>query len=191
MGAGGRGKAEGGRGMGDWKSPATASRGRFDGVCTTLAVSQDDAGRGIYGAMFPRDLELYGPQSHATKPLSPRPKPPLLPAAGPPPLRELHRRQLLAPLAAAAAFLQHLRLLPLGRRPGRRAGRPATKPGPAGLVGATPARLLPRPDGPPGLHRPGRHHPQVRHSPRTRSSICWWPFARTSGCGVTKTSASC
>ncbi len=36
-----------------------------------------------------------------------------------------------------------------------------------------------------------RHHPQVRHSRRTPSSICWWPFARTSGCGVTRTSANC
>ena len=94
------------------------------------------------------------------------PEPPLLPAAGTPPLREFHRRQPLAPLAPAATFLQYLRLLPLGRRPGRRGGRPQAKPGPAGLVGTALARLLPRPDVPPRLHRPGHHDQEVRHPRR-------------------------
>ena len=43
----------------------------------------------------------------------------------------------------------------------------------------------------PGLHRPGRHDPASSTSPPSRSSICWWPFARTSGSAATRTSANC
>ena len=55
------------------------------------------------------------------------PEPALLPAAGPAALRKLHGRQPALAAPAAAARLQHLRLLPLGRRPGRRDRRSASR----------------------------------------------------------------
>src|SRR5262245_16304429 len=58
----------------------------------------------------------------------------VLPAAGPDPLRELHRR-LAAPAAAALAALpRRLRLLPLGRRPRRRGRRGPAGAGAVGVV---------------------------------------------------------
>ena len=117
--------------------------------------------------MFASRPELYGPQAQPPKPLSPRQEPPLLPAAGPAALRELHRGQLAAAPAAAPALLQHLRLLPLGRRPGRRDGRSAAQPGPAGLVGdgscATAIAARPRH---PVFVALARDDPPVRHPHR-------------------------
>ncbi len=54
--------------------------------------------------------------------------------AGHPPLREFPRGQLPAAPAAAPGFLQRLRLLPLGRRSGRRNRRHGGKPAAARLV---------------------------------------------------------
>ena len=67
--------------------------------------------------------------------------------AGHPPLREFPRGELSAAQAPAPGFLQRLRLLPLGRRSGRRDRRPRREPAPAGLV----ARAT-------GRHVRGRRH---------------------------------
>ena len=98
----------------------------------------------------------------------------------------------LLPRRLAAAFLQYLRLLPLGRRPGRRNRRPAAERWPCWTGGKQQLHdCYAGQTRPPGLHRPGRHHPTIRYSRRPASSICWWPFARTSGSRATRTSANC
>src|SRR5262249_2376461 len=63
-----------------------------------------------------------------------RHRPDVLQLAGTHPLRELLRRHPPPAATLASAFPHHLRLVPLGRRPGRRGRRRATRPAPARLV---------------------------------------------------------
>ena len=107
-------------------------------------------------------------------------EPALLPAAGPAALRKLHRRQPALAPPAAAARLQCLRLLPLGRRSGRRDRRPQQQPGPAGLVGDAAPRLLSRPGRSIRCSSPWPKRSASSTSRSSRSSTCWWPFGRTS-----------
>ena len=141
--------------------------------------------------MFSHDLERFGPD------------------ATPPPLtlresrrycRRLARRHYenftvasrLLPRPAAAARLQHLRLLPLGRRPGRRDRRSRSAASPCWIGGKRcSAQCYRGPGDPSGVHRPVGDHPRVRHSRSSRFSTCWWPSARTSGSRATRRSTSC
>ena len=141
--------------------------------------------------MFPRDLELYGPQSHATKPPSPGQSRRYC--------RRLARRHYENFTVASCLLPRRLRqhfynIYAYCRWADDLADESGDPQRSLALLDWWEQHLhacYRGQAGPPGLHRPGRHHPQVRHSRRTRSSICWWPSARTSGCGATKTSASC
>src|SRR5439155_23039684 len=81
------------------------------------------------------------------------------------PLRELHRRVAAVAPPPAAALPRRLRLLPLGRRPGRRGRRGGAGPGPAPLVAPGAAALLRRPAEPPRPGGPASHHPPLPHPP--------------------------
>ena len=84
------------------------------------------------------------------------------------------RRLAAAAAAAAAAFSRRLRLLPLGRRPGRRGRRRPRALAPAALVAARNCSLLRRPAAPSGHGRPARNHRALRHSAPAvpRSAVC-------------------
>ena len=144
-----------GLGTGGWGLGIRALRSRFRKTRNHLLAST-----------FSRDLKRYGPQVQVTKP----------PSLG-------RSRRYCRRLARRhyENFTVASRLLPRRLRQhfynvyaycrwaddlADEPGDPQRSPGLAGLVGKRPARLLPRPDPPPGLRRPGRHDPQVRHSHR-------------------------
>src|SRR5208283_142709 len=78
-------------------------------------------------------------------------------------LRKFQRGLLAAPQRSPPAFLQRLRLLPLGRRPRRRDPAKRTRPRTPRLVGARARRLLQRPPLPSRLCRTARNNNRKRH----------------------------
>ncbi len=107
-------------------------------------------------------------------------RPRVHPLAGHPPLRELPRGQLSAAQTAAPGFLQRVRLLPLGRRPGRRNRRPRREPAPAGVVAR--ANWTPCTQGRathPVFVALRRHRAPARHPARAVSRSDLAPSSRT------------
>ena len=90
----------------------------------------------------------------------------LYPLARHPSLRELPRRYLAASAAPAPALLQRLRVLPLGRRSGRRGRQPFAGARTAGLVGPGTVSLLCGPAVASRLHRSCANHSFFRYSRR-------------------------
>ena len=81
-------------------------------------------------------------------------------------LRELQRRDPSHAPRTSAGIPEHLRLLPMVRRPGRRGRRPRAIARAAGLVAGRAARPVRRPGPPPGDDRPARDGRAVRHPDR-------------------------
>ena len=136
---------------GDWGVNAALKRGDAQRYC--LGGWDHDRRRfGSSGITHLRAADVHGrsqalwpPSSVGQFALAFR-KPPLLAGNWPKGITRTSRsHSRILPARAAAARLQRLRLLPLGRRSGRRNRRSGAEPGPAGLVGRPTAPVLCRP----------------------------------------------
>src|SRR5882724_183816 len=106
-------------------------------------------------------------QTSPTRRLLTPKRPAIHPLASHPPLRKFQRSLLAPTQRPPPAFLQSLRLLPLGRRPRRRNPRQLPRPRTPRLVGRGTKRLPRRPSLASCLRSPPRNHRSQRHSEAT------------------------
>ena len=106
-------------------------------------------------------------------------------------LRKFQRCFLAAAAPPAPAFLQSVRLLPLGRRSGRRNFRSGESPGAAGRVGPGIARLLRGQAFASRFYRAARNHCRAAIFPSSHFPICSSRFARTRPCTGTRPGTMC